>query len=88
MVFSGDKKVRRVIYLCDFFCVLCCFYMLFCTCSCEKGACFGQAFEDGEGGGDDDDEEDEDTVDGNVAYASCDLVGAFAKVCVLLMLGW
>lgn len=37
-------------------------------------------FEDGEGGEDDEDEDDEDTADGNVAYASCDLVGAFAKV--------
>lgn len=33
----------------------------------------------GQAAGDEDEEED-DTVDGNVAYASCDLVGAFAKV--------
>ncbi|CAM9783964.1 unnamed protein product [Ascophyllum nodosum] len=51
----------------------------------EKGACFKQDFEDEDeenrtGGVDDEDEEDDDTVDGNVAYASCDLVGAFAKV--------
>ncbi|CAM9475281.1 unnamed protein product, partial [Hapterophycus canaliculatus] len=45
----------------------------------EKGNCFGQVFDDGEGG-EDDEEDDEDTADGNVAYASCDLVGAFAKV--------
>lgn len=60
--------------------IVCCFVRV----RVIKGACFGQAFEDGEGGGDDDDEEDEDTVDGNVAYASCDLVGAFAKVRVLI----
>eukprot|EP00903_Cladosiphon_okamuranus_P009337 g8905.t1 len=46
----------------------------------EKGQCFSQEFEDEEGGEVDEDDEDEDTADGNVAYASCDLVGAFAKV--------
>lgn len=47
-----------------------------------QGNCFGQPFDDEEGGegGDDDDEDDDDMVDGNVAYASCDLVGAYAKV--------
>ncbi|CAN0564485.1 unnamed protein product, partial [Ectocarpus sp. 12 AP-2014] len=29
---------------------------------------------------DDEEDDDEDTADGNVAYAACDLVGAFAKV--------
>ncbi|CAM9255040.1 unnamed protein product [Laminaria digitata] len=49
----------------------------------EKGNCFGQPFDEeqaGEGGDDDDEDEDDDMVDGNVAYASCDLVGAYAKV--------
>ncbi|CAM9940163.1 unnamed protein product, partial [Ectocarpus sp. 12 AP-2014] len=46
----------------------------------EKGNCFGQLFEDGGGGDDDEEDDDEDTADGNVAYAACDLVGAFAKV--------
>ncbi|CAM9175169.1 unnamed protein product [Pylaiella littoralis] len=45
----------------------------------EKGNCFGQVF-DGEEAEDDEDDEDDDTADGNVAYAACDLVGAFAKV--------
>lgn len=37
-------------------------------------------FDDGGGGEDDEEDDDEDTADGNVAYAACDLVGAFAKV--------
>lgn len=57
---------------------------MFCL-DCVKGPCFGPVFDDdgAEGGADEqaeDEEEDDDTVDGNVAYASCDLVGAFAKV--------
>lgn len=44
-----------------------------------QAACFAETFDDGEGG-QDDDEDDEDSADGNVAYAACDLVGAFAKV--------
>lgn len=52
-------------------------------CRSHQGNCFAQPFDDEQGGecGDDDDEdEDDDMVDGNVAYASCDLVGAYAKV--------
>lgn len=63
----------------------------FCGCVCDvcnQGNCFAQPFDDeqrGEGGDDDDEDEDDDMVDGNVAYASCDLVGAYAKVS---WLGW
>lgn len=48
----------------------------------SQGNCFGQVF-DGEEAEDDEDDEDDDTADGNVAYAACDLVGAFAKVRVV-----
>lgn len=37
-------------------------------------------FEGGETAENDEEEDDEDTVDVNVVFASCDLVGVFAKV--------
>ncbi|CAM9263097.1 unnamed protein product [Choristocarpus tenellus] len=44
----------------------------------EKGPCFGRFEEDEE---EEDAEDDEDNVgDGNVAYACCDLIGAYARV--------
>lgn len=45
-----------------------------------QGPCFRPGMVDDAGVGDEEDDEDDDTIDGNVANASCDLVGAFAKV--------
>lgn len=49
-------------------------------CCGTQGDCFQESFEDDDEAGEADGDDDDETPDGNVAYACCDLIGAFAKV--------